>query len=348
MHMSDPLVSPAVAGSCWIIAAGLLVHSVRRMRVGRPSEARSTTLMGVLGSFVFAAQMVNVPILGTGSSGHFGGGILLAALLGPHAGFVAMASVLSVQAILFGDGGLLALGCNILNLGFFPAFVAYPWIYLPLVRRISGIRGTMLAAVAASIVGLQLGAVGVVLQTTASGITQLPLPSFAFAMLPIHFGIGVLEGLATAAVLLAVAIGTHRTGASPAGLQTLWRDPMRVGLLVATVLLGGVFSWFASTHPDGLEWSVSRAAGTEEVAGSASPWHKHAEALQKRTTILPDYGFADSPTAPGALERTGTSLSGITGAMATLWIILLLAHAARPGSANPVRLEVADDGKMIG
>ncbi len=74
-------------------------------------------LMGVLGAFIFAAQMINFTIPGTGSSGHLGGGMILAILLGPHAAFLVMASVLTVQALFFADGGLLALGCNIWNLG---------------------------------------------------------------------------------------------------------------------------------------------------------------------------------------------------------------------------------------
>jgi len=82
--------------------------------------------MGVLGAFVFAAQMVSFAIPGTGSSGHLGGGLLLAILIGPSAAFPVMVSVPAVQALFFGDGGLLALGCNILNLGFFTSFVAFP------------------------------------------------------------------------------------------------------------------------------------------------------------------------------------------------------------------------------
>ena len=90
-------------------------------------------LMGVLGAFIFAAQMLNFTIPATGSSGHLGGGMILAILLGPYAAFLVMASVLTVQALFFADGGLLALGCNIFNLGFFPCFIAYPFIYKKIV-----------------------------------------------------------------------------------------------------------------------------------------------------------------------------------------------------------------------
>ena len=90
--------------------------------------------MGVLGAFIFAAQMINFTIPATGSSGHLGGGMILSILLGPYAAFLVMASVLVVQALFFGDGGLLALGCNIFNLGFWPCFIVYPLIY----KKIAG------------------------------------------------------------------------------------------------------------------------------------------------------------------------------------------------------------------
>jgi len=118
--------------------------------------------------------MINFTIPGTGSSGHLGGGLILAVLLGPHAAFLVIASVLVVQALFFADGGLLALGCNIFNLGFLPAFVAYPLVY----RRVAGARPGPLrlsvATIVAAVVGLQLGAFGVVVETVASGISSLP------------------------------------------------------------------------------------------------------------------------------------------------------------------------------
>jgi cobalt/nickel transport system permease protein len=115
MHMSDALISPTVGAAGWLTAAGFAAYAGREVR--RAPEASPPALMGVLGAFVFAAQMINFSIPATGSSWHLGGGLLLAALLGPHAAFLVMASVLAVQALLFADGGLLALGCNVINLG---------------------------------------------------------------------------------------------------------------------------------------------------------------------------------------------------------------------------------------
>ena len=117
MHMSDALISPVVGGVMLAVTAGLSAYSVRKIQ--QESDLRKIPLMGVMGAFVFAAQMINFSIPGTGSSGHIGGGLLLAVMLGPGGGFVALASILLIQALFFADGGLLALGCNAFNLGFF-------------------------------------------------------------------------------------------------------------------------------------------------------------------------------------------------------------------------------------
>jgi len=153
MHMADALISPAVGGTMWAATAGLTIYSARKLK-GNPDE-HIVPLMGVLGAFIFAAQMINFTIPATGSSGHLGGGMILAILLGPYAAFLVMASVLTIQALFFADGGLLALGCNIFNLGFFPCFIAYPFIYKKIVGE-QPTQGRILAgAMASGIIALQ-------------------------------------------------------------------------------------------------------------------------------------------------------------------------------------------------
>ena len=110
MHMADALVSPAVGGAFWAAAAGTIAYCSARVR--KDLDDRKVPLMGVLGAFVFAAQMINFTIPATGSSGHLGGGLLLAIVLGPSAAYLTIASVLMIQALFFADGGLLALGCK--------------------------------------------------------------------------------------------------------------------------------------------------------------------------------------------------------------------------------------------
>ena len=154
--MADALISPAVGGTMWAATAGFIAYSSKKLK-DNPDDRR-VPLMGVLGAFIFAAQMINFTIPATGSSGHLGGGMILAILLGPYAAFLTMASVLTVQALFFADGGLLALGCNIFNLGFFPCFVAYPFIYRKIVGDAPSQKRILTGALVAGIVCLQLGA----------------------------------------------------------------------------------------------------------------------------------------------------------------------------------------------
>ncbi len=324
MHMADALISPAVGGTMWSAAAGLTAYSAKKLR--KNLDERQVPLMGVLGAFIFAAQMINFTIPGTGSSGHLAGGLILAILLGPYAAFLVMASVLTIQALFFADGGLLALGCNIFNLGFFPCFVAYPLIY----RRLAGARPSkrrlLTAALAASIVALQLGAFGVVVETWFSGLAELSFSAFLLLMQPIHLAIGVVEGLATAAVVSLVR-QAHPEILAPAsaGPRRSYR-PLWVGLALVALVTGGALSWFASTHPDGLEWSVQGVTGKEELAASKESVHGLMASIQEKFSFLPDYNFK-KPAEP---EKTadqqqnwpevssGKSLAGVLGAGMTL------------------------------
>ena len=330
MHMADALISPAVGATMWTATAVTTVYCAKKVRED-PDESK-IPLMGVAGAFIFAAQMLNFAIPGTGSSGHLGGGLILAILLGPEAAFLVMASVLGVQALFFGDGGLLALGANIFNLGFFPAFVGYP-VY----RRIVGVRpgsGRIVAgSIAGAEAGLLLGAVGVVVQTTLSGVSELPFAAFAALVLPIHIAIGLVEGLVTAGVVLFVRQAQPELldrGAQRASLEGVNLRPVLIGLALAALLSATFLSWFASANPDGLEWSVARVAGTAQIEGASGPVQDALAALQKRTAVLPDYGFkpedaekpgGESSGPQGSAAAGGTSAAGLVGAVAVLALV---------------------------
>jgi len=323
MHMADALVSPVVGGTMWAVSAMLIARCSSQIK--NAGNDRLVPLMGVLGAFVFAAQMINFTIPLTGSSGHLGGGLLLAVLLGPAAAFLTIASVLVVQALFFADGGLLALGCNIFNLGFFPAFVAYPLIYKPLAGSAPA-RGRLTAAsVIAAVAGLQLGAFGVVLETVLSGITSLPFSSFLLLMQPIHLAIGVVEGLVTAAVLLFV----HKARPELLGGQIVPEQhhslkPLLIAFSVAALLTGGMLSWFASGEPDGLEWSIAKVSGKRELHGPENGLHSRLAAVQEKIALLPDYAFRKQEEGQTAQSATqlGTSVAGIAGGFATLLLAL--------------------------
>lgn len=133
MHMADALVAPAVAATMYVCSGGVAGFSVKKVRL--ESDPKKSPVMGVMGAFVFAAQMINFTIPGTGSSGHLCGGMMLTALLGPYAAFLTMIGVLLIQCLLFADGGLLALGCNIWNMAFYGCFLGYFLFWRPMMKK---------------------------------------------------------------------------------------------------------------------------------------------------------------------------------------------------------------------
>jgi len=326
MHMADALLSPAVGGAMGVVTAASVAWCARKLR--GQGDDRLVPLMGVLGAFLFAAQMINFSIPGTGSSGHLGGGLLLTILLGPYAAFLVVASVLIVQALFFADGGLLALGCNIFNLGFLPAFVGYP-LYRAIAGQSPSRARTTGAAMIGAVVSLQLGAAAVVLETVASGISALPLETFALFMLPIHLAIGIVEGLVTAAIIS--FLRTTKPGLLERGPQPAHSVAgPAVGILAVALLLGGVGAWFASRNPDGLEWSVAKSAQATEVTEPATRVHDSLDGVQQAVALLPHYGFRPSDagtTVNRERERLGTSLAGIVGGCLALVLAGLLGFA---------------------
>ena len=312
MHMADALLSPAVGATLWVASGAALAWCARRVQ--NSHQDHLVALMGVLGAFVFAAQMINFTIPLTGSSGHIGGGLFLSILLGPHAAFLVIASVLTVQALVFADGGLLALGANMFNLGVFPCFVAYLMVYRPLIGRQprdASPRRLGVAVVVGSAVGLQLGALAVVLETTASGISSLSIGTFLLLMQPIHLAIGLVEGLATASLVLflhrarpdlILGAGLAATVGTCLGKSRV--RPLLTGFAVAAALTAGVFSWFASTKPDGLEWSVAHAS-------------KNA-----------DHGVSQAEEVWPSVDA-GESLAGLLGAGTTLFLVAGVAYLLR-------------------
>ncbi|MBU1087480.1 MAG: energy-coupling factor ABC transporter permease [Candidatus Omnitrophica bacterium] len=338
MHMADALISPAVGAAMWTATAGLIVFSSKKVK--QAADDRKVPLMGVLGAFIFAAQMINFSIPATGSSGHLGGGLILAILLGPYAAFLVMASVLMVQALFFGDGGLLALGCNIFNLGFFSCFIAYPLIY----RKIVGDKPTqgkiVAGALAAGIIGLQLGAFGVVLETVFSGISELPFKTFLLLMQPIHLAIGIVEGMVTAAVVMFVYQARPEILSAVSRFKPIGQLDLKkviVGFLLAAVFIGGGLSWFASSHPDGLEWAMFKTSGKEELE-SRDQMHTVLAAVQEKTAFMPDYGFKNTEVASTSEPEVkpawpaidfGTSLAGFVGGGLIFLIIFLIGFGFR-------------------
>ena len=322
MHMADALVAPAVAATMYACSAAAAGYSVKKVRL--ESDPKKIPVMGIMGAFVFATQMINFTIPGTGSSGHLCGGMLLTALLGPYAGFLTMIGVLLIQCLLFADGGILALGCNIWNMAFYGCFLGSLLIWKPMMRK----GMTKAKIIAASILGcmitLQFGAFSVTLETMASGITALPFGTFVATMQPIHLAIGFVEGLITAAVLVFVHEARPEllygsTEAEKKEGRFTFKNTLVV-LAVVTVLIGGGLSLVASSNPDGLEWSIEKITGSTEVE-SDGEIYETAGAVQETTALLPDYAFK------GSESSFGTTFSGVIGSVIVVGVCVGACYA---------------------
>ena len=339
MHMADALLAPAVAATMYVAsgtAAGVSIHQLKK-----DDEAKKLPVMAVSAALVFAGQMINYTIPGTGSSGHMCGGMLLSALLGPQAGFLSMIVILAIQCLFFADGGLMALGANVWNMAFYGCFVGYYLIWRPIMHSSwfgAGKKAQRARIVAASILGcvvtLQLGAFSVVLETSLSGITELPFGAFVALMQPIHLAIGLIEGLITSAVLLFVyesrpELLQEVTPEDGADAKRSLKATIAILAIVALVVGGGL-SLLASSNPDGLEWALFGNAEEgyaenmgldEDDFGVSSTAAEKAGAIQEKTSFLPDYAFADSESP------AGTSVSGIVGCAMVAGVAVLICLA---------------------
>lgn len=265
MHLGNSIICP-VTGIPMLVAAGAM--AVWAFKKAKKDFTKDSILPAVaLTSFVFALQMINFSIPTTGSSGHIVGAVLLAALLGPYTGFLAICGILLVQALFFADGGLMALGCNIFNMGILACFAAYPLIYKPLADRKRPVTGAILASIAA----LQLGSIAVVIESFISGSTS-NFAMFASLMQSIHFAIGIIEGIFTAAVIVIA----NKTAIS---------KKFSYSISGLALILAGFISQYASTKPDGLEWSLLNMSESfvEQTQGY---FYNLSEIIQAKTAIL--------------------------------------------------------------
>ena len=363
MHMADALLSPPVGGL--MLAAGVAAIGVSVKKIGSVGsdgeslggtgdgsgiDEKNIPMMGVMGAFVFAGQMINFTIPGTGSSGHIGGGMLLAAILGPFPAIITLASVLLIQCLFFADGGLLAYGCNVVNMAVIPCLLAFPFIYKPIVARGLNKKTITLAAILSVVIGLQLGAFGVVLETLLSGITELPFGTFVLLMQPIHLAIGLVEGIVTAAVLCFVhsarpellesaVSGGKTAGGEIAGIEAkggkvsggLRPRTVIIVFAVLSALIAGGLSILASSNPDGLEWAMEKTAGTAEFEREGPVFQAAADTVEK-TAFLPDYALKNGNAINGAGSGGETAFAGIVGSVITVIIAGgagLLIHTVR-------------------
>ncbi|MDD5586799.1 MAG: energy-coupling factor ABC transporter permease [Alphaproteobacteria bacterium] len=303
MHIPDGFVSGPINGAAGVLAAAVMAYSLQRVQNQMQEKAFAVPLLATMAAFVFAAQMLNFPI-GGGTSGHFLGAVTVAALLGPWSACVVLSLVLVVQALLFGDGGLTALGSNVLNMGIAGGIFAYPVMRGVRALLPAGRTGYLASVAFASWVSIVLASIFCALELAASGTSpfKIVLP----AMAGTHAVIGIGEALIASALLATVAAA--RPDIVPAwarldGSSKPQDARMNVWRLAATGFALAVFlalfaSPFASAAPDGLE-KIAEKKGFVQTALESPVW-THA--------ALSDYKVQDIKS-----ESLSTGLAGLIG-----------------------------------
>ena len=321
MHAPDGFLEPAVAAATAVLSLAIVALCLRAAT--DELGDRQVPLAGITAAFVFAAQMFNFPVA-SGTSGHLLGGALAAILLGPHVGTLVVTVVVVVQALLFADGGLTALGYNVLNMAIVPAFGG--WALYKLIRKVlpatsSGVVVATGLAAAASVV---LSSIAFSIEWLFGASAPVPFDTVFTAMVGVHALIGIGEGVLSALMVSAVlaarpdlVVGARDLDAdavadrSPVGVRAF----VLGGMLVA-VFFAAVVSQFAVDDPDGLE----RVAIDEGFESSAQD-HAIADSI-----------FADYATAGIDNETVSLAVAGIAGVALTLLVGYGIVAATRwPG-----------------
>ncbi|MFJ2473495.1 energy-coupling factor ABC transporter permease [Streptomyces sp. NPDC087659] len=331
MHVPDGFINVPVSAAAGVVAAGAVVVSLRgaRRELGGTTPAggyggeRTAPLAGLVAAFVFAVQMLNFPVA-AGTSGHLLGGALAAILVGPYTGVLCLSVVLLLQGVLFADGGLTALGVNILLMGVVTVVVAYT-LFRALVRVLPKKRRSVtVATFIAALVSVPASAVAFTLLYALGGTTAVPIGTVLGAMTGVHLLIGVGEAAITAATVGAVLavrpdlvhgarglsapfklrvdgeLVDARPEAAPASAVS--PRPVLFAGLVISLILAGFVSFYASANPDGLE----RVAADKGI-------DKKVEDHAAADSPLADYGVSGVENV-----RVSGGLAGVVGVGATL------------------------------
>ena len=317
MHIPDGFVDGKTALAAAALSTVGLGAALRRVR--RELPARRVPLLGLSAAFLFAAQMVNFPVAG-GTSGHLMGGVLVAALLGPSAAMVVMATVLIVQCLLFADGGVSALGSNLFDMGLLGTTGGY-LVYRAMAKRLQGLPGRVAAVAFAGWCSVVMASVGCAGQLAWSHTVAF---SVGFpVMATVHMLIGLGEGVITALVFVAVCRARpDLAGTAEADAETQPRNGAWGYGLLAALGVALFVAPFASPWPDGLERVASKLGFAEKATKPILPG------------AVADYHL------PGIHSATlATALAGALGTIVVFALALLLGrvlvrdkHTARNSS----------------
>lgn len=306
MHIPDGFLSVMLSMIMWLLT--LIVVAYALNRAGKDLEERQVPLMGVLAAAIFAGQMLNFTVAG-GTSGHLMGAAIATILLGPWPAVLVMTCVVTIQALIFQDGGLLVLGANIFNMGIIGIAVSYTTYRT--IRRLAGGRrwGIFAGGFIAAWLSIVLTALVVALQLALSGTSpaNVAIPTMG----GVHALIGVGEGFITLGALAFISATRpdllKLEHEKPAAGNLVWI----VGLLIALALV--ILSPLASANPDGLEWAARQGGFLNQ-------------AKDPLYNIIPDY------LLPGVTnEVLATILAGLIGTLFVFGVATAVFYLRRRG-----------------
>lgn len=314
MHIPDGFIDAKTVAATAALSLGGVAMALRNVRCALPQ--RHVPLLGLSAAFLFAAQMLNFPVL-AGTSGHLIGGVLVAALLGPSAAVVVVTAVLIVQCFLFQDGGVLALGANVFNMAILGAGGGWV-VYRAVTAFLPGPRGRIAAVAFAGWLSTVLASIGCAGQLAWSG--RVGWAAAFTAMAGIHLLIGIGEGLISAMVLAAIHRTRPELTSIGAGDSKHGREFLIFGIL-ASVGIAVFLAPFACGWPDGLE-AVAEKLGVAALSPVAAP-----------PSLAPDYLFPGIHSAPLA-----TALAGGVGCVIVFALSLLLGRLLVPDEKDAAEI----------
>jgi len=331
MHVPDGFLDIPTSIATGVMAVGFVGLAGYRSR--RELTEHGPALPGLTAAFIFAGQMVNFPV-GVGTSGHLMGAALAAALVGPWTGILVMTVVFIVQALVFADGGITALGTNVLLMAVIAVLGAY--LIQRLLRALlpKRIASIVPAAAVAALISVPTAALAFTGLYLVGGAVPLPPVALAGAMVGWHLVIGVGEAIITAVILGAVVatrpdlvyiarplMGENSADSFGLPHQRTTRSVLTVGLTMS-LIIGGGLSLLTSANPDGLVFVAESMGFVDSAAGSP-------------TAISPfaNYSFLGDSVI-------GSSVAGILGVLLTLAVALALAALLRFRSPRAAKRDV--------
>jgi len=308
MHVPDGFINVQVSAATGLLSFGTLWAYIRSAKT--LIADKFIALTGMMSALIFVLQMINFPIA-AGTSGHLLGGALAVIVLGPRLGLICLSVVVIIQSLLFADGGLSALGVNVLNMAIVTC--ATGWVIVKYWLKFIGKNKTSIiaASVVSGIITVVFSSIAFTLEYAIGGTISIPVSSVLVAMISTHFLIGIGEGIITALIVgLLVRVRPDLVYAYDRNDSNTTNVSL-YGLFIVLILLLALITPFASSSPDGLE-SVAENFGFQETDGVV--------------LLLEDYGI-------NAINNNfiSTVLSGLLGVIVIVAMFTIVVNRRKSG-----------------